>query len=289
MRHLPEDIRAEVLLDCLPEGSFAVRLRGLHKRNACKDLLEWESCSGGRQVLELARMSLYNSLPEYFFHTFDRFDQMDGHETRERFLEEVERQEQEKENATAFFNPIDLALLAKKRTVYEAMLPYVYENKVLQDILSDRLSQEQRENRFIKKTIPFLQYAKYIRGNRTLFSFFLRKIFKEENLELTPMEDKRIEEDSNPRYQDSVGGQLNELFVGNRYDVSILCYCVQYWPTDECDGQFLHFVQDVELFRLFLRDWFLSVEEDILFTIEDRLSSIRLSDTSSYLNYNTNL
>jgi hypothetical protein len=291
MRNLPVDIKAEVLLDYLPEGSFELSLRGLHHRNACKDIVEMDAYNGDRQILGLARKSLYDSLPEYIFHPSDRFDGLTGREMRDRFSVEFDRQEKEKEDALAFFAPIDLAILSFRREVYRKMLPYVSENKVLQDLLGDRLTEGQRKNRLIRKAIPFLQEAKWIRGNRTLLTLLLRKLFKEERLDLEPIEEERYFNDAAPRYEYCVDDILGEVFTGNEYPAPILCYRVRFWSDEECDGQFLSFIDDVEEFRHFIKEWFLSVEEDLVFRIEDDQSSTWLSDTlmHSYLNYNTNL
>lgn len=291
MRQLPDDLRVEVLLDYLPEGSFNVSFCGLHKRNACKDLLGMETANNGCQTLGLARMSLYDLLPEYFFHPFDRFSQMVGRENRERFIDELGRQEKEKEEAIAFFAPVDCALLALKSNVYRQVLPLGAENKVLQDILSDQLSEEQRKNRFIQRTIPFLPEVKRMRGDRTLLTLLLRKLFKEENMDLVPIEEVRLMEDEEPRYEDSEGGTLGNTFAGNRYEEHVLCYSVQYWSDEECDERFLQFVEDMELFRRYVCDWFLSIEEDLLIEIVNRKSATWLSDTLThgYLGYNTNL
>lgn len=287
----PEDIRIEVLLEYLTEESYIIQLCGLHKRNACKDLIKTDGASNGRQILELARMSLYNSLPEYFFHPSDRFSQIRGREMRDIFLEEVRRQEMEKKEAVAFFSPIDLAILNLNKEVYEDVLPLVSDNMVLHNLLGDKLTEKQRENRFIQKTIRFLPEAKNIRGNQTMLTLLLRSIFKEERLSLVPLEGNRLMEDPSPRYEDSVGGTIGEVFAGNQYETSVVGFLVHYWSDEVCDESFLQFVEDLETYRLFVQDWFMSVEEEILFYIEDNSASTRLSDTltNSYLNYNTNL
>ena len=291
MRNLPVDIRAEVLLDYLPEGSYVLSMRGLHHRNACRDIVDMESYSGDRQVLGLARKSLFDSLPEYLFHPSDRFDGLTGRENRDRFNTEIDRQEKEKEEALAFFAPIDLALLSLRRDIYRKTLPFTRENKVLQDLLADRLTEGQRKNRLVAKALPYLQEAKYIRGNRTLLTLLLRKLFKEEQLDLVPIEEDRYYEDALPRYETCVGDTLGEMFAGNGYPAPVVCYQVRFWCDEECDDQFLDFIDDVEEFRHFVEDWFLSVEEELVFQIVDDRATTWLSDTltHSYLNFNTNL
>lgn len=291
MHSLPEDIRAEVLLDYLPEGSCRVSVHGLHKRNACRDLVEAGTQENGRQLLGLARKSLYDSLPEYLFHPADRFDMLGGREMREAFTEEYNRQEKEKKEALAFFAPVDLALLALRREVYRKTLPFLSENRVLQDILGDRLTPKQRGNRFIRKTLRFLPEAKRIRGNRTLLTMLLRMLFKEEKMELKPVLANRLILEDGPRYKDSVGEVLDSTFVGEGFPDSICCFEIRFWSDDECNENFPRFLEEVEQFRLFVGDWFLSVGEELVFHIVNPNSSTWLSDTltHSYLNYNTNL
>ena len=291
MRNIPDDIRAEALLDYLPEGSFKLSFRGLHKRNACKDLVEMEPYSGGRQMMGLARKSLYDSLPEYMFHPVDRFDMMGGSEMREQFVEEYNRQEKEKEEAIAFFAPVDMALLSLSREVYRKTQSYLSGNCVLQNILGDRLTVKQRSNRFILKVLPFLPEAKRIRGNRTLLTLLLRKLFKDERMELDPVHENRLFLDESPRYGDRIGEVLESTFVGEGFPDTICCFQIQYWSDEECNENFTRFLEEVEQFRLFVGDWFLAVGEELVFRILDGNSSTWLSDTltHSYLNYNTNL
>jgi hypothetical protein len=291
MNNIPEDIRAEILFEYLQEGSFEVLLRGLHKRNACKDLLKVESNNNSPLSIELARMSLYDSLPEYIFHSFDCFDQMHGREMKERFHEEVLRQEQEEEKALAFFKPVDIALLVFKKEIYECSIPYASENGVLLNMLCDSLTDVHRQNKFIKKTLNFLPYAKYIRGNRTLLTILLRKVFKDEDIVLKVDIGQQEMVDNNPKYNNTVDSPVGDVFVGDCFDYSVVCYRVYYWSDEECDEQFNQFIDEMEQFRLFISDWFISVEEKLYFIIEDSSSVIRLSDTLiyNYLNYNTNL
>ena len=107
-RNIPEDINIELLLSYLPEGSFKLAFRGLHKRNSYKDIVDVEEKRDGTLLFGIGRNSLYNALPEFMFHSVDRFDNIPKSEEKERFAEEYQRQEQEKENAYKFFAPIDL-------------------------------------------------------------------------------------------------------------------------------------------------------------------------------------
>ena len=66
---IPGDINAELLLDYFPEGVCKVALKGLHKRNTYKDVVALDTLAGEKLLLTVGRNSIYNSLPEYMFHT----------------------------------------------------------------------------------------------------------------------------------------------------------------------------------------------------------------------------
>ena len=290
MHNLPEDIRAEVLLDYLPEDSYRVSIRGLHKRNSCRDIQEVDTYTG-KTVLGLTRKGLYDTLPEYLFHTFDRFDMMSGREMKDKFTEALAIQEKEKEIAHAFFAPVDLALLSLKREAFRKITDSNYGNKVLLNILCDRLSEEQKNNRFVQEALQFLRYAGIIRGDKTLFTLMLRKIFRKESLSVEQTEDIELYSDDSPRYQDTTGGVIGDVYAGNAYYESVKSYDLKYWPDGGCDGDFLLFLKEMEIFRCFMQDYFLSVEETLRFRIvnDEDIIVLNSEEIVNYLNYNTNL
>lgn len=288
--NIPQDLNAEVLLGLYPDDAFLVRFCGLHKRNSYRDILEIEQ-HRGKFLLHLGRNSLYNSLPENLFHGIDRFDHIPEHNKKELFAEEYARQEQEKEQAYRFFSPIDTMLLQLRLRVREHLRRYAESNTVIQQILLDRLSKEQLGNRFIKRTVPYVVFSKNIRGNRTLITLLLRKVFMDE--EITIRVRNRLTEfrDENPRYDDSVGGNLGEVYAGNEYPESVLAYSISFWPDEECNSDFLTFIDEVEVYRNFVQDYFLSVDAVLEFDISKDSEPLRISDTETYnyLNFNTNI
>lgn len=289
-KNIPDDIDAEVFLGLYPEGTFAVKFDSMHKRNAYKDILEIEDCQG-KLLLHLGRNSLYNSLPEYLFHSIDRFDNISEQEKKQKFAEEYSKQEQEKEQAYKFFYPIDTLLFQLRLQVRDRLNKYVESDIVIQYIILDRLTTEQKKNRFIKRTIPYMSSCKTIRGNRTLITLLLRKIFMDEGITMN-IEKKQVEfTDDNPRYADSEGDELEALFVGNTYSESVITYMISYWSDEECDSNFLLFVDELEIYRQFVQDYFLSVDAILEFDISKDVSPLRVSDTIiyNYLNFNTNI
>ncbi len=292
IRNLPEDINVELLLDYLPEGSFKVAVKGLHKRNAYNDIIEVEERSDKTLSLGIARKSLYNVLPELLFHPIDRFNNLPGIEDEKKeFAEEYDKQEREIENAYSFFAPVDVCILLLRVKVREKLLRYAETNLPLINMLGDRLTEEQKNNVLVKQTIPFLPACKSVRGNKTLLTLMLRKIFTDEGMRITLNRPVMEHRDPIPRYNDSLGGTLGDTFAGNAFDEQTAYYTIHYWSDEKCDEYFMQFVDDVETFRLFVQDYFMSVEELLHFDISTDGPPLRLSDNLiyNYLDYNTNI
>ncbi len=288
---LPSDLNVEELLHYLPEDSCKLSIEGVHKRSAYNDVIEQEELVDGRMLLHIGRNGLYDMLPEFMFHPVNRFDNIPEREWKERFGEECQKQEQEQKDARRFFEPYDLILLGMRAKVRHRVNSLTADNAVVQDILGDDMAVEQKENRFVKRAMPFLPKCKDIRGDSTLLTLMLRKIFFAEDLVV----EKRVYGsrfvDEDPRYDDGEGGKLPDVFVGNEFCENVITYVIRYWPDDDCNEHFLSFVNEVEVFRLFVQDYFISIEESIRFDIECDGPCLRLSDTITYnyLNYNTNL
>lgn len=288
--NVPQDINAEVFLGFFPQGTFRVKFCGLHKRNAYNDILEIEK-EQEKFLLHLGRNSLYNSLPEFLFHSIDRFDNIPEKEKKQRFSEEYAKQEKEKEQAYKFFSPIDTLLFQLRLEVRERLNKYVESNTVIQDILLDKLTAEQRENRFIKRTTPYISSCKTIRGNRTLITLLLRKVLAEEGLKINVKSKQTEFTDEEPRYGNSEGCEIGDVYVGNTYSESVITYSISYWSDEDCNEDFLPLVNDLEVFRQFVQDYFISVDSILVFDVSKDTSSLRISDTTlyNYLNYNTNI
>lgn len=288
--NVPQDINAEVFLGFYPKDLFSVNFCGLHMRNVYKDILDIEQ-NKDKMLLHLNRSSLYNSLPEYLFHSIDRFDNIPEREKKQKFSEEYTKQEKEKEQAYRFFSPIDTFLFQVRLQIRELLNKYAESNIIIQNILLDRLTREQRENRFIKKTIPFISSCKTIRGNRTLITLLLRKIFIDEGIAVNIKRKQTEFTDKAPRYGDSEGYKLGDVFAGNTYSDSVITYSVSYWSDDECNKDFLKFIDELEIYRHFFQDYFMSVDSILEFNIYKNVNSLRISDTTvyNYLNFNTNI
>lgn len=288
--NVPQDINAEVFLGFFPQGTFRVKFCGLHKRNAYNDILEIEK-EQEKFLLHLGRNCLYNSLPEFLFHSIDRFDNIPEKEKKQRFSEEYAKQEKEKEQAYKFFSPIDTLLFQLRLEVRERLNKYVESNTVIQDILLDKLTAEQRENRFIKRTTPYISSCKTIRGNRTLITLLLRKVLAEEGLKINVKSKQTEFTDEEPRYGNSEGCEIGDVYVGNTYSESVITYSISYWSDEDCNEDFLPLVNDLEVFRQFVQDYFISVDSILVFDVSKDTSPLRISDTTlyNYLNYNTNI
>ena len=288
--NVPQDIDAEVLLCFFPQDAFRVKFCGLHKRNAYNDIFEIEK-ELDKFLLHLGRNSLYNSLPEFLFHSIDRFDNIPERDKKLRFSEEYAKQEKEKDQAYKFFSPIDTLLFQLRLEVRERLNKYVESNTVIQDILLDKLTAEQRKNRFIKRMTPYISSCKTIRGNRTLVTLLLRKVLSEEGLKINVKSKQTEFTDEEPRYGNSEGCEIGDVYVGNTYSESVITYSISYWSDEDCDEDFLLFVNDLDVFRQFVQDYFISVDSILVFDVSIDTSPLRISDATlyNYLNYNTNI
>ena len=296
----PSDINVEILLDYLNESHipFKVAFKGLHKRNTYHDIVEMDVRSDGTHIVDVSRNSIYNALPEYLFHPIDRFSHLPRLEEKERFAEELEKQEREKEDAYRFFAPMDVQLLLYAMDIRRTLRPITETNSILHDILADRLDDKQRSNPFIKASIPFLPECKHIRGNKTLLTIYLRKIFTDEGMSITVADPAAVPSafppvsltDATPRYADGLNATLDDTYVGNTYDENITTFTIHYWP-EQVDDHFLELVDEIETFRLFVQDYFMSVEDVLHFNISHDDPPLRLTDdvVFNYLDYNTNI
>ena len=289
---LPSDINAEVLLNYFPEGKFRVSFQGLHKRNSYHDIIDVEDMVDKDAIhATLGRMSIYNSLPEYMFHPIDRFDNLPVNNESEAFHEEVDKQDQEKEDAFNFFSPIDVLLFRLRAKVREQIEEYTHGDVVMQQILGDRLTEKQRSNRFIRQFVPLLPQCKIIRGNRSLLTFLLRKVLLDEGLRVDVKQELRDLKDEHPRYGDKVDSVLGNSYLDDSYKEYVTVYSISYWSDDECNDKFISFVNEMEELRLFLRDYFLFAEDELVFCVTQNYPPLRLNDEKiyNYLNYNTNI
>lgn len=288
---LPADINAELLLSYYPMGTCKISFSGLHKRNTYNDIVDIEPWSDNAMHLTLSRNSLYNALPEYMFHPIDRFDNLPKAEEKELFEKEMEEQAEEIANAYQFFSPIDILLFKLRAQVREKMESYAKEDVIMQLILGDSITPEQHTNRFIRQMIPFLPQCKYIRGNKTLLTLLLRKVFLEERLHVRVQHLSQMRTDDAPRYADSLGMELGDGYVGNEYPDQFVTYSFHYWFEHEDEPSFLRFLDEVEELRIFIQDYFLAIEEELRFDISRDESPFVLADehSSHYLNYNINI
>ena len=288
LKNIPDDINAELLFSCLPEGKLKLEFEGSHKRNAYHDILRIEQNGKDKPItLQLGRNSLYHTLPEILFHPIDRFN-------KSNFEEQYAAQKKEQENAKKFFAPIDLLLFNIRLSVREKIQEYLESDKLLVDIITeDRLSDEEKQNRFIIKTLPFLPMCKSIRGDKTLITMMLRKVLKDEQIEIKVCEEQveYTETEKEARYPGLVGDTLDAFYLGDSYVDDALVYNIHYWSDEECDEHFMEFVKEMDVFREFVQDYFLAIGAELHFDISTDSDGFYLDDGTKhqYLNYNTNL
>ena len=111
----------------------------------------------------------------------------------------------------------------------------------------DHLTDEQRNNRFIHQILPYLPQCKDIRGNRTLLTFLLRKVFLDEGLRISVKDISKEYTDEAPRYGNQLDMELGDSYVGNVYSDSVTVYEIRYWSDDDCNEHFLKFTDELML------------------------------------------
>ena len=186
----------------------------------------------------------------------------------------------------------DVLLLDIKTKVKDKINQLTSDNIIIQDIIGDTLTENEKSNRFIKRTIPFLPNCKRIRGNRTLITLMLRKVLFEEGLSLKKGNIVSEQLDKEPQYNNTIEDyQIESLYLGNKFSENITTYTINYWSDEECSENFNLFLEELETYRQFIKDYFLSIEDDLCFHICSDYPTLRLSDNIiyNYLNYNTNL
>lgn len=290
-KNIPDDINIEVLLSLFPEGLCKVAFTGTHKRNAYNDFVGLEEMPDNTWLLNVGRSSLYNVLPEFLFHPLDRFDNLSITDDKEKFEAEYDAQEREKEQAHKFFAPIDLLLLRLRMMVRDRLHVYAESDKIMIDILGDEITEKQKQNRFVKKALHFLPFSKSIRGDKTCLTLMLRKILMEEGLTIQMTDQKHRFVDSHPQYNIQLDANADSLYLGNVYDDQAMTYTIHYWSVDESNERFLNFVDELEVFRNFIQDYFLALDGILKFDISCDEEPLRLSDEIkyNYMNYNMNI
>ena len=183
-------------------------------------------------------------------------------------------------------------LLDLKTKVKEKINQLSSDNIFIQNIIGDTLTEKEKSNRFIQRTIPFLPNCKRIRGNKTLITFMLRKVLFEEGLSLNKENIVSEIHDKEPQYNSKIEDfQLNSMYLGNEFSENIMTFTINYWSDEECSEHFNLFLEELETYRLFIKDYFFSIEDELCFHINSDYPTLRLADDIiyNYLNYNTNL
>lgn len=290
---LPLDLKAESLINHLSGERLRIELKGSHKRNSYEDILS-VSAEDDETVVTLTRDGLYDILPEALFHPIDRFGNIPEYEYEERFAEECERQQAEEENARNYFKSYDLHILGLSCEVKRVKDLYFEDDSVMNSILADNMQQHIKENRFVRRLMPYLSACCRLRGNTDLFTMLLRKILKDEGLLLLKEEQSILHKDESPDYNHKISEeaeQSSDWYLGNEYLENVIAYKVIYWNEDECNETFITFLSEIKTLEEFINDYFMGIETSLKLKVETAASPVRISDDlyHNYLNYNTNI
>lgn len=291
--NFPSDIKAEIILNYLQDQHAIVELHGMHKRNTYEDILCITDTSDGIKC-EIARDGIYDILPEALFHPIDRFENLPANEYKERFDEEYEQQQAEEANARNFFALFDRYLINLNQTIEKLKEPGRYDDSVISQVILDKSSNRYTSNRFINRLKPYIPLCRKIRGDRTLITLIIRRILFEEGIELELSDIESAFYDKEPRYNYSIqdpNDDCADLYLGSYFDESVSVYIVKYWNEDECNAEFLSFIDEMKIFEEFINDYFIGIGSSLKFCIATHTLPVRLSDElcHNFLEYNTNL
>lgn len=290
---VPDDIKAETLLNYLPENMRSASLVGQHKRNAYEDIASLAFDDEGKLRLEIGRRGIYDILPEALFHPIDRFENLPANDYKDRLKEEIELQQQEEDKARAFFKEFDSAILTL--SCIAAQIKDSYAGKdILTDIIADSLSTEYKSNRFVRQTRQFLPSCRTIRGNKSLIALMLRYVLKEEGLIPVKVCETLSTKDQYPRYNSTLEPQTTDnerIYLGNEFEENVTIFEIEYWKEDECNESFPDFITEMKVYENFINEYFAGIETMIRFKISTISLNVRLSDNicHNYLGFNTNL
>jgi len=282
----------------MPDFACRISFSGDHRRNVCRDVsrlekMERDDGEGNfflQYLIESSRRSLYDSLPEYMFHDVDMFSKINGSDAKTRFRDEWDRLKDQERDARSYLSVLDAVLFNMKLKVKDRLRSYSSSDTVLQNVLTGDFREECTDNEYVMKLIPFIPYSKYIRGNTALISILLRKLFGDDGLKVEHVVKTPDMLDVSPRYDTSLGGSLNETFLGTEFCEPVDVYRIHYWSDEECHGDFHRFLGKIEQFRNVLQDYFFSVEDTVEFEISSQETIPALSETDDYyLDYNTNI
>ena len=120
----------------------------------------------------------------------------------------------------------------------------------------------------------------------------LRKVLFEEGLSLNKGNIVSEIHDKEPQYNNKIEDfQLDSMYLGNEFSENITTFTINYWSDEECSEHFNIFLEELETYRLFIKDYFFSIEDELCFHINSDYPTLRLADDIiyNYLNYNTNL
>ena len=233
-------------------------------------------------------------MPEALFHPIDRFENIPANEYKEKFAEEYEAQQAEESNARRFFAPFDRFIFGLGCEIDRLKNDAYGDNSVLVEIICDGMPQKYKDNRFVRRMMPYTPLCGKLRGDRGLITLILRKILRDEGIVISEKTMPREFKDDTPRYNtllDSMADGPDDYYLGNVFIEPVVEYEILYWDEDECGPEFLPFVSEIKAFEEFVNEYFVGIETRIAFSISTDTLPIRLYDDlyRNYLDYNANL
>ena len=252
-------LRAEAIVPLLGKRDFRVRSEGVFYRNYSDDILSLKEEVKDDPVLRLTRDSIYHLLPDGLFF---QEDSLQNFKKKQDYKKHYEKVVEEKEKIRLFFQPFDTTFF-KISLEFGEELNNISDNET--ELFINRFIRQHLQNEknwLIRKTMPILPYASYIRGNKMLLKDILEVLFTSKV-------------DINITYENPE--------ASNFMDIEILIHKkglsnVEYKELDE----------DIKDFFLFFYEWFLPFDSNCTYWIKDKEHKFIIG-TPLTLEYNTQL
>lgn len=288
---IPSEVNAEILTALLSEQheDVTVKHEGVFYRNYQGDVLDIHAKN---KTISISRDSLYHQLPQALFHRIDVFRGITGKDFQDKFKENWDILQKEKETALNFFAPFDNAIFSLKTEYQNNLNKYFIQNSFFCSfILDNQLVNEDTKNPYIQKLLVFLPYLEAIRGNKTKLKLILRWILGDTTTFETHCFTKSYTNNDNDNYTNALlETSSDELFCNNQYEDTCFLFLVKIQQTIDNINNINEQEQQLEEFKLFFQHYFMSLFEELEIRLGDFEKRLILDDSSPvFLGYNTQI
>lgn len=237
----------------------------------------------------LKRDSIYHILPEYLFHPLDRYIGTKGDVAE--FDKRYQEQEEQERYALTYFRFFDQNYQELKVKFQLWLNENIFEgNQFLSDFITNGYSFN-KENPFVKASLPCIPWLRNHRGNKEMIEVALRCALGESAVVKYEWNDYKMELSSN--VHSSLDRSADELYCGATFQTGYYLWHISYQTTIDTEAKLMELKMAMQEFSDFFKTWFLQMEEEIKIEFGDWNAFPVITDNSSttgiFLNYSTQL